>query len=343
MMRFNLVLAGILLVGGGCHADPAGPVVSPLAGVVFINEFMAANDTTLPDEAGDFDDWIELYNAGSTDIEMRTMYLTDDLTLPMKWTFPDTILPAGGRLIVWADGEYTEGWLHTSFKLNADPGEQLGLFETDGERVMVVDSLSFGVQRTDTSYGRFPDGGDWRFLAQPTPGGPNRSGISPLRGVLFINEFLAANDSTIRDEAGDYDDWVELYNSGTAPAELAGVFLTDNIADPQKWAFPDTSIPAGGFLLVWADNEESEGPLHAPFNLAAAAGEELGLFVADSPWILVVDTLRFGPQAADTSFGRLPDGGAEWRLFPDPTPGESNGTLPLLRPEDSPATGEQEE
>ncbi len=336
MMRLNLALAGVVMLCGGCHADPAGPVVSPLAGVVFINEFMAANATTVADEDGDYDDWVELYNAGTTDVEMRTMYLTDDLTIPMKWTFPDTVLPAGGRLVIWADGEYTEGWLHTSFKLNADPGEQLGLFETDGEKVMVVDLLTFGVQRTDTAFGRFPDGGTWQFLACPTPGAANKSGISPLRDVLFLNEFLAANDSTIRDEAGDYDDWVELYNVGADPIDLGGVSLTDNIADPRKWAFPDTTIPAGGFLLVWADNEESEGPLHAPFNLAAAAGEELGLFALDSPWVLVVDTLRFGPQAVDTSFGRFPDGGTEWRLFPDPTPGGSNGTLPILRDGDRP-------
>ena len=319
-----LVCAAALSTVTGCKADPAGPGQSPYAGVLYINEFMASNASVVADEKGDFDDWVELYNAGTTDVELGAMFLTDDLSQPMKWGFSDTFVPAGGYLLVWCDGEYDEGWMHTSFKLNAGPGEQLGLFSTDGEHVFAVDTLSFGPQSSDTSYGRLPDGGDWQLMPNPTPGMANVSHVSPLRGTLFINEFLAANDSVLADEAGDYDDWVELYNAGHSELDLSGLFLTDNLAAPAKWPFPDTSIPARGFLLVWADTEENEGKLHANFNLGAAVGEQLGLFAAGSGQSLIVDTLSFGPQAVDTSSGRAPDGSTKWRLFPTPTPGKPN-------------------
>ena len=325
-MRFSLSLglAAMLLAAGGCHAEPAVPPLAPLSGTLFLNEFMASNDSTFRDEAGDFDDWVELYNAGNENIDLGACYLTDDLELPMKWTFPDTVIPAGGYLIVWCDGEYDEGWLHTSFKLNADPGEQLGLFWTDGERLMVVDTLSFGPQKTDTSYGRFPDGGAWLEMPIPTPAAENTSGVSALAGSLFINEFMASNDSTLADEAGDYDDWVELYNASDSTLSLAGLSLTDDLASPGRWEFPDTVIAGGGYLLVWCDGEEGEGPLHASFNLGAVQGEQIGLFESDPPHQLRVDALIFGPQRTDTSYGRVPDGGTEWRFLPEPTPGGAN-------------------
>jgi hypothetical protein len=252
------------------------------------------------------------------------MFLTDDLTLPMKWSFPDTVIPGHGYLVVWADAAYRQGALHASFKLDADSGEQLGLYMTDGERLYVVDTLTFGPQPTDTAFGRLPDGGQWGFLWAATPGAANSNGESPLKGQLFINEFMASNRTTIADPAGDFDDWVELYNAGTEPVALKGCYLTDDLARPARWPFPDTTLAGGGFLLVWADNEPEEGRLHATFSLAAAVGEQLGLYRSSGRNVLIVDTLSFGRQGPDTSYGRVSDGGDSWRLMPSPTPGRSN-------------------
>jgi len=321
---FGIVGASLLLLVSGCSAESAIPTRSPLAGTVCINEFMAANKKTIADEEGQYPDWVELHNAGDTNIEMRTMYLTDDLSRPMKWTFPDTILPAHGYLIVWCDGGYRQGTLHSSFKLGKE-GEQLGLYSTDGEHLFMVDTFTYGAQRTDTSYGRIPDGGsEWRFLSVPTPGGENSTGASSLRGKLFINEFLASNQTTIPDEAGDYDDWIELYNAETTSASLAHLYLTDDLTAESKWPFPDTMIPARGYLLVWADDETGEGPLHACFNLGSAVGEQVGLFQSSGSHMLVVDTISFGPQKPDTSYGRVPDGGDGWEFLSSPSPRAAN-------------------
>lgn len=317
------VVAGVLAAVSGCSAEPAGFKPSPYAGVLYVNEFMASNNSTLADEHGDFADWVELHNAGTEAIRLRGLYLTDNLAAPSKWAFPDTVIAAGEYLLVWCDAEYRQGPLHASFRLDADNGEQIGLFGAHGDRVYFVDTLTYGPQLTDTSQGRFPDGGAWQQMAFPSPGARNISGVSPWRGRVFINEFMADNDDVIVDEAGDHDDWVELFNATDSTVSLAGWFLTDDLRESKKWTFPDVSLPAGGFLLVWCDNEPTEGPLHATFSLAAAAGEQLGLYSPEAGHALPVDSLSFGHQGTDTSYGRLPDGGA-WQVLASPTPNRSN-------------------
>lgn len=148
----------------------------------------------------------------------------------------------------------------------------------------------------------------------------------PFEGVLFINEFMASNDSTLADESGDYDDWIELHNAGETDVNLSGIYLTDDFSNLTRWKIPDTTITAGGFLLFWADNEETEGPLHTNFKLSASAGEEIGLFDfdADVQVIVLIDSISFGPQPTDTSYGRYPDGGSDWQSFSTPTPGNAN-------------------
>ena len=102
---------------------------------------------------------------------------------------------------------------------------------------------------------------------------------------LVINELMASNDTIIRDPQGQYDDWIEIYNYGTDAIDLGGMYLTDNLSAPTKWQFPAnnstlTTIPAGGYLLVWADNDTADYGLHANFKLDAG-GEEIGLFDSD--------------------------------------------------------------
>jgi hypothetical protein len=87
---------------------------------------------------------------------------------------------------------------------------------------------------------------------------------------------MASNNSAsgFHDPAGDYDDWIEIYNFSDIPFDLAGMYLSDNPDDPTKWRFPSgypsqTTVPAGGFVIIWADDESSEGPLHTNFKLSA--------------------------------------------------------------------------
>ncbi len=146
---------------------------------------------------------------------------------------------------------------------------------------------------------------------------------SQWRGTIYINEFMASNSSTIIDEQGDYDDWIELYNRGDSAVDLGGMYLTDNFSNLTKWKIPDTTIAAGGFLIFWADGQVNDGPLHTNFKLSAN-GEGIGLYDTDANKNGLIDVKVFEPQKRDTSYGRYPDGENNWQFFSAPTPGSAN-------------------
>ena len=154
------------------------PALPPVA--IFINEWMAQNSTTLADPVdGLFQDWIELYNPGSSPVDLGDYFLTDSLTNKTKWKFPDnTIVPAQGFLLVWADNENsqnnsTNADRHASFSLAAG-GEAIGLFTDTG---LQVDAVVFGPQFNDISQGRYADGaGGIYFMTNRTPRAPNNIG-----------------------------------------------------------------------------------------------------------------------------------------------------------------------
>ena len=147
---------------------------------------------------------------------------------------------------------------------------------------------------------------------------------------VVVNELLASNATTLADpDFGDYGDWIELYNPASTPADLSGYYLTDDFDEPTRWRIPDGTVLApGGFLVVWTDDEDTGPPatiaLHTDFKLSGG-GEQVGLF---DPVGAVVDTLTFGEQTTDISYGRYPDGAADRGVFPTPTPGAANDTAP---------------
>ncbi|MBK9303529.1 MAG: lamin tail domain-containing protein [bacterium] len=144
---------------------------------------------------------------------------------------------------------------------------------------------------------------------------------------LYINEYLASNDSGNTDPFGDFEDWIEIYNAGATAVDLGGMYVTDDLGQPTKYLIPATdaaatTVPAGGFLILWADNEPEEGATHIVPKLSGG-GEAIGLYTAA---LDPIDTRTFGPQTADVSEGRATDGGDVWTTFTTPTPGASNGT-----------------
>ena len=143
---------------------------------------------------------------------------------------------------------------------------------------------------------------------------------------LFINELMADNDVTIPGPDMNYPDWIELYNAGTEPLNLSGLYLTDDFTNPTKWQFPNNStIDSGEYLLIWGDgyNTSKEG-LYATFQLNAN-GDSVALFSSDGTTI--IDSVTFRKQIRDTSYGRLPDAGDDWEYFSDSTPGSANGDI----------------
>jgi spore coat protein CotH len=291
---------------------------TPIDGLV-LNEVMAKNSGTAADEVGDYDDWIEIANTGASSIDLGGLGLTDHLEGTPDFVFPSMTLAPGEYVVVWADEEPAEGDLHAPFKLDAD-GEDVYL--TDG--AVIIDHVTFPELAGDISWGRWADGtGAWQMLSQATPDSENLNPEEPEAVVLYINEFMALNNAGIQDEAGSYEDWVEIYNPGPEAVEMGGLFLTDDLALTTQWAFPDTLLDAGAFLLVWCDSDPGDGPLHATFKLGGS-GEEIGLFGRLAAGNEVIDNYTFGVQTDNVSEGRATNGGATWTTFETPTPGTSN-------------------
>ena len=147
--------------------------------------------------------------------------------------------------------------------------------------------------------------------------------------LVFINEFLASNNSSITDEYGEYDDWIELYNPNIDTVDIGGLYITDDLSIPQKHQITAntnaTKIPPFGYLLLWADGMPTQGPLHLNFKLSGT-GEVIGIY---DTTLTVIDSIVFGVQSDNVSFGRFPDGNSFWRFFGTPTPGATNSVLSI--------------
>jgi hypothetical protein len=141
---------------------------------------------------------------------------------------------------------------------------------------------------------------------------------------LVINEVLASNGDTLEDpgEPGEFPDWIEVYNGAAGPIALGGMYLTDDPVDLRKWRFADgMAIAAGERLIIFADDDGTQGPLHTSFQLSQS-GETL--ILVDSDGTTVIDSVTFDEQVRDVSYGRFPDGDGPWGFHETPTPGGSN-------------------
>ncbi len=304
------------------------PGIQKAFGQLYINEFLASNDASFPGPQGDYPDWIEIYNAGSTEVMLGGYYFSDDLTDPAKMfqvpsTYPDSVtVPAGGFIVFFANSNPESSVMNLNFKLSGS-GEHIGFWNPSQE---FVDSLTFGPQTSDISYGRYPDGSeDWFSMTEITPGSANANpGVQ--WPVLFINEFMASNDNAFPGPEGDYPDWIEIYNPGASDVNLSGYFMSDKLYDTASWfqipvIYPDSLVvPAGGFLVFYANSHPETSVMNLDFKLSGG-GEQIGLWAPDQQ---VIDTLSYGPQMADTSYGRYPDGSDIWHLMTQFTPGSAN-------------------
>ena len=147
-------------------------------------------------------------------------------------------------------------------------------------------------------------------------------------GDVRINEILAANRLGLRDEDGDREDWIELYNAGTTAVDLSGWYLTDDTLNLRKWRFPSVSLPGGGYLVVWASEKDRRvpgSPLHTNFKLEKS-GEFLALILPDGSNVVSSFSPDYPEQFDDISYGRDRIDPQILAYFAATTPGAINST-----------------
>jgi hypothetical protein len=282
---------------------------------VRISEVLAQNSATL-NFGTTYPDVIELQNTGAASVNLAGWGLTDNSTVPFKYTFPaGSTIPAGGFLVVYASGNGSVPQPKTGFGLKRE-GDTLTLTRSAAAGGGIADQVTFGSQLADRSIGRAGDG-SWK-LCVPTFGSSNVLADTAPPEIVRINEWLA---EAVTQSSTDF---IELYNPGSEPADLGNCFLSDN---PTAW--PDhfhirqlTFIPPGGYVVFKADDDEGQGPDHTNFNLSPLQGE-LALF---NPLLLLIDNITYGPQLPDISEGRSPNGTDAFLSFSLPTPGGPNPT-----------------
>jgi len=128
--------------------------------------------------------------------------------------------------------------------------------------------------------------------------------IGAANSSVVINEFMTSNSAGAKDEANEYEDWIELHNKTDKTVDVGGYYLTDNSSWLQKWKFPTgVTIPAKGYLIVWADEDASQGKTHANFKLSAS-NEQIVLSNAS---MQILDSLSYSNQRSNVSYSRTPN------------------------------------
>ena len=289
VLAVGILLQTVILPNGWVMAEKprATETVAEISSSrgVTIKEVMTANKTACFDEEGNTGDWIELYNGSNRPVDITGWVLTDHASRSIRFSFPEYTMQPGEYVLVFADGLHENGveetW-HAPFKLSS-AGDTLMLFDAGGS---VVQSMNIPPLGEDESYAR-DSAGQWKTTPEYTPLMENTTyNYAQLTSTqvvpgspLVINEVMASNSSYPSPSGGLYD-WIEIYNRGSAPIDLSGYGLSDNVQKPSRWRFPNVVIQPGACIVVYAsglDKNLDSGEMHLNFRLAAE-GESVLLY-----------------------------------------------------------------
>jgi len=151
--------------------------------------------------------------------------------------------------------------------------------------------------------------------------------IPTVKPRVVINEFSATKSKKVVDEYGEREDWIELYNPSATAFDLDGFFITDNLLIKQKHQLRGADgtlvIEPGAYLVLWADEDQKQGPTHLNFKLSSE-GEEIGLYQFVNGELIIHDEVVFEETNDNYSLARIPDGSGEFVNTKKLTPGGPN-------------------
>jgi hypothetical protein len=254
-----------------------------------INEWMAAPSSG--------DDWFELYNADTLPVNLTGVFLSDNPSITGMTNSPIPALSfvaAHGWLEYHADSHPGNGPDHVNFGLDKN-GETIRIYSTN---LTLIDSVDYGLQTTDVSEGRLPDGSS-SIVDFPTTATPEASNYLPLQ-TLVVNEVLTHTDLPLEDA-------IEFYNSDSASTNVGGWFISNSETDFKKYRIPNgTVVSSHGYKVFY--EYRFNGSNSSPFTLSSAHGDSVYLSQADGSGNLTGyrSQIAFGAAENGVSFGRFP-------------------------------------
>lgn len=281
-----------------------------------ISEVLPANYSSPVN--GQMYDWIELYNPGSSAVDITGFYLSDDPDHRGKWQLPEAIIQPGQYLVIPCAGtQAKEG--EAPFSLSRDGCSAL----LTGPQGNVLCQTDLPAMERDRSWALTED----YAASLPTPGYANTQdgrrqfleNTKPL-GKLAISEVMPANDSYMRQSDGGYYDWVELCNTSDQSIDLSQYYLTDDPDQPKLFGLPQKTLsPGQRIVVICAGNATLTGDsIYAPFTLSR-----------DESWVYLYgpeglnDVLHILDVPYGGSVGRSQNAGTYY--FTNPTPAANNG------------------
>ena len=244
-----------------------------------ISELMTSNQGSVPDDKGEYPDWVEVWNSSDRDISLAGVGLSDRGD-SIRFLFPDVTLKAGERTVVYCDdtnqAEAGKAF-HAKFKLSS-VGETVYLFDPSA---YTIDQVTTPIMASDSSWALLPDG-TWAEVTYVSPGYENtEAGAESYRvattvtdGAIVINEVMADALTGLTDEDGELSDWIELYNTTDQVVSLKNYALSDKENRPLKWRFPEDAVIAPhGYYIVFCSGKDRDngasGVSHTNFAISA--------------------------------------------------------------------------
>ncbi len=262
-------------------------------------------------------DWFELYNEGSESVELGNLFITNDPEKPDKHRMPQVTLQPGQYVAICC----CEHMGHPAVPMGiARRGETLMVFGEDRRQI-----CELTVPPLDADISWAYSNGIWGYCTEPTPGRANGRVFASLDPVevdalgLSVSELMIDGKHASVTPDGKYCDFVEFHNDTSDSISLKNWFLSDRANNLEKWAFPDVTVPADGYLLILLGGDgkaRADGLLQADFSINKR--ENVVLYDANSLTYSVWSL----PQKirSDVSIGA----NGEYYLYP--TPGQANGT-----------------
>lgn len=339
IVLFAVILAAIVLISpksptgratysvgteSGLVEDATSGVSTYYKGLI-ISELMSANRTSVPDENGNYPDWLELWNRSDHAIDLYGVGLSD-ASDSIKFLFPQMTIEPDERIIVYCSdtNQAMVGKpLHAKFKLSST-GETVYLFDPNA---YLIDAVSYRIMGSDTAWVLLEDG-TWAETTAYSPGYPNtdeghlayRSATMVTEGAIIINEVMPDPVSGLTDEDGEYVDWIELYNTTDKTISLDNYALSDKENKPLMWRFPEGAViaPHGYYLVYCSGKDRRDSVTAAPHTNFKISAEHDTIILSDSRGRLV-DRVVIDNIPQDCSYGRNEEGIFEIMQVATPT------------------------